>query len=292
MKRRWLAIPGTLILLLATGTIGLKWYATRLAETKTAALEARISPYLGCQHGPSTYDLLTGTLRISDVRTTGIAGKSVWTIREVVVKKFDYDNKVPNFASVIISGLNVDLPQGGLKSLAGFLHQYGLQSPELNVSLDYRYTVPDKILTIDEVAIEGVGLATVSGSMVLSNIEWPMMDNFLAAIMAIWQTRLLEARIQFSDHALCNRVLEHLAASTSQSRQEVINMLIGKIAVIVNEKQVVSNSDIPAEAAKFLGKPNKLTLSVSPAQPLALTSIRSLPMRDLSRLLKLELKAQ
>jgi hypothetical protein len=110
--------------------------------------------------------------------------------------------------------------------------------------------------------------------------------------MAAWQTKLLRARIQLSDHALCDRILDHLAASTSQSRQEVINMLIGKITAVVSERQVVSNSDIPAEVSKFLGKPGELILSVSPAQPLALTSMRSLPMRELSRLLNLELKAQ
>jgi len=292
MKRRWLAIPGTLILLVVVGAIGSKWYAARLAESKTAALEARISPYLTIQHGPATYNLVTGTLRISDIRTTGIVGKTVCTIREVVVKDFDYDNKVPNFASVNISGIHVDMAQGGLKYMADFLHQYGLQSVELNVSLDYRYTVPDKTLTVNRIALEGVDLAMVSASMVLSNIEWPMMDNFLAAIMAVWQTKLLKARIQLNDHALCDRILDHLAASTSQSRQEVIDMLIGKITAVVSERQVVSNSDIPAEVSKFLGKPGELILSVSPAQPLALTSMRSLPMRELSRLLNLELKAQ
>jgi hypothetical protein len=286
------ARPGTLILLVVIGTIGSTWYAARLAESKTNALEARISPYLGFQHGPATYDLFTRTLRIRDVKTTGINGRSVWTIREVVVKDFDYDNKVPNFASVIISGMNVDMAQGRLKSLTELLHQYGLQSVELNVSLDYRYTVPDKTLTINEITMEGVGLAVVSASMVFNNIEWPMMDNVLAAIMAIWQTKLLKARIEFSDHALCDKVLEHLAASTSQSRQEVINTLIGKIAAVVSEKQVISSSDIPAEVSRFLGKPGRLILSVSPAQPLALTSIRSLPVRELSRVLKLELKAQ
>ncbi len=292
MKKRWLVVLGLLIPLVVLGILGSKWYAGQLADKKIAALEARITPYLILQHGPATYDLVTGTLRIKNISLTGISEKSVWTIREVVIKDFDYQNKVPNFASVMIGGMKVDIAQGRLKFLEDFLHQYGFQSLELNVSLDYRYTVPDKTLTINEIAIEGVGLAMISASMGLSNIEWPMMDNFLAAIMALSQTKLLKARVQYIDYGLCDRALEYMAASARQSRQEVINTLIRQLAAAVSKQQVASISDIPKEVSKFLSKPGKLILSVSPAQPFALASIQSLPMRDLSAMLNLKLEVQ
>lgn len=292
MKRRWLAVWGSLFILALVGTVTSKWYAGRLADRKLAALAARVSPYLTFQHGPAVYNLFDGALQVNNIKVWEKRGGNLGTIRQLIVRDLDYQHKVPNYASFTIAGMQIDLAQGKLKPLGDLLHQYGFRSLEVNISLDYRYTAPGKELAVKEISIEGVGLGMVSASMGLSNIEWPLMDNLLASIMALSQTKLVRARIQFSDYALCDRVLEHLIASTRKSRQEVIDTLVQKLAVAIGDQSGAFNSGISQEVSKFLGKPGTLAATVSPDQPLTLASLYSLPVKKWAALLNLDVASQ
>lgn len=291
MKKSFLVIGAVLVILVAGGYIGLNHYAGRLADIRMAALEARISPYANVQHSPVSYELFTNSLRVKDVKIAEKAGKRFWTAAEVIVKAFDYQNKVPSFASVRISGIKLDITRGALGFPIPFLEQDGVSTVEVHCSFDYRYSRNDKTLTINEAAIEGVGLAKLTASLTLTGLDLPMMDNVLAILFSLPQIKLQRAELQYTDYALCDRALNYASAISKKTREEVIREAFRNFGHVEKREQVPLMAEILSEWRKFLTRPGILKLTASPAQPVALAGIQSASVGDLPALLNIKMQA-
>jgi hypothetical protein len=292
MKRRLLAITTVLIILLLSVHFGLNWYAARVADRKIAALQTRIAPYVGVQHGPPDYNLFTNALRVKDIRIAEKNGTRNLTVDEIVINDFDFQNKIPNYMNIRINGALIDITPATFGVSAQFINQYGYRSLKLNNVLNYRYSSADKVLSINEIDIEDISMARISISMEICNIDLSIMDNFLGFLIMLPQLKVQKVKLQYIDSALCDRVMNQISTNTRKNREEIINDLLARFDILSAKEQTISGKDIQTELKKFLSKPGTLTISVAPVQPLTLASIRAASAKDLPSLLNLKVLAQ
>ncbi len=261
----------TLVLL-----VGLSLFATMPAQAQNGLqrFEKDIKPQL--EFKSLTYDKAAPvgdkgfTLRnvVAVVPASATGGKdSTIKIEKVTVEEIDFDrlkdsakkDDIPLFAKLRIEGMTGD------DDLSGMLESFGIPKAPVDLVLDYRLNLADKVLTISKLEMALQGQGSLSLSLVLDGVS----DKASEAAGAKDTARLRSASLVYTDVGLLSQLVPAVAKQQSMAADAMIAMAVAPIGAFAANKGpgTVKALDALASFIADWKKPKgPITISVTPAK--------------------------
>jgi hypothetical protein len=281
---------GVLVLLTATyaGVHAYLEHRTRLEMDRFIAANAR--------QARITYDRLSLTWfgfkpRLTQLAITPAGQNQPWRVDAVNVNSVDLFNQPPYYADLTLSGfeLGSDVFSPEVNQYLNLLNTDHLRG---NADLNYRFDPDNLIFELKQgrIDLKGGGLMTLSAT--LSNARFQLLRDpgaMIIFLIALTQTRLESARLEFQDRGLVERYIEQAAAITTidpeQYRQAMLNGLDQEIMNAPDE----STRQVLTEIRLFLAAPGRIVFTVDPTTTIKLESLMSIrSLLDLVRVMNLK----
>lgn len=288
MKKKQIAgICGAIVLI--AFYFGLKSYTNHVAEQRVNEVIAKAAPMVGIDYGKVTVALLSRNVTISDIVVSSLETPDRLKIDEIILRDFDDESDVPVFFNGSIKGMEVGLDMFG--DAAQDIRELGYtQSLLFNTDIDYRYDEKNKDLNIKKIAVSANDVGELSLNLKLGNIDFDP-DEMLGLLFTYPQLLIHDAKIDYRDDSLIQRTLQYSARKNGIQVKELKEQLFEMLqAEIDNEKDKFTKNALKA-VKKFIEKPEKFSISVSPSKPTPVGRIFSAKdPNDLIEMLDIQIK--
>jgi hypothetical protein len=147
----------------------------------------------------------------------------------------------------------------------------GLQTMTISLAFAYDWDIAQQHVSLHDTMLKVNELGTITVAAGLTNA--------IPSPVGLTQIRLANARLQFDDASLVDRLLRAGAAQTGTDpiayRQQIVDMVRQQS----NTQGVVSPELTAAcnAAGDFIASPHSLTIKLSPAQPVPLLALKGMP---------------
>lgn len=251
-------------------------------------LETKIDKLLGdLPKGAVTYqdasmDLFGLTVHLDGVKIQTNRNKPL-LIDEIVLHSIDTENSIPQYMDIEINGIKSDLEALKVNRKMAYIVD-GLEYKELksSIKIDYAFAKDKKMLDIKEVSLEIDNAGELTYNAKLYNITslegLAMQLNFAPQTVEFGKTS-----IRYEDNSLTDRILKIAA---QQSHQEIDSF---KEAIERNLEKNIETSRTNAKEyelmlnkalLQFVKNPKKLAFSISPDEPVSLSSADKIRSKD------------
>jgi hypothetical protein len=140
----------------------------------------------------------------------------------------------------------------------------------LNIGWFYQYDPDHKILTMESIKIIAPELATIEASIKLLNIDpSTILSNNLVNFLsqAVFMS-LSEASVSYNDHSLLKKMLSAQNDSTASNLSSIFEMISENVNQMLQKETDEKTRRILESFLKFLDNPGKLTITLSPEEPI------------------------
>ncbi|WP_419659375.1 uncharacterized protein Dvar_82660 [Desulfosarcina variabilis str. Montpellier] len=269
---------------------GIQMYASNAAEAKVNEVIAKNASIVDVDYKKVSVDLLRTDVHLFDILVSPVNAKEKISIDEIIISDFDDQSDIPSFLSMTCNGIGLNINDLGKN--AHKLRALGYND-KLMVNLTTNYTCDKekRELNIQKLSLGADDIGKISVGFRLGNISLEPVEIAML-IFSFPQIIFHEARIEYQDDSLVDRLIKFGAEQKNVSAEDFKKALIGDI-----EKEIAKEKDEFAQNAlievkKFLADPDDFTISACPSQPQPLGRImRTHNPKDFIKLLNIHLQS-
>jgi hypothetical protein len=265
------AVLGVVIALLVL-YIGAKTYAGRVAEKRVKEAVTRVAPFADVAYRKVGVDFLPPQVRISDVTVTPRAANNTYRIAEIVLKDGDRKSGIPAYLSFACRGVELNL-EDHYPRMKSDLGEMGYTPPLLmSLDVDYRYEREAKELRVNRLSVGVDDAGRIECSATLSNLS--LDPAGLLMLPLSYSTILLrEAKLTYKDDSLFDRVMKLQAHAEKKDPKEWRKRLVEGLQKDIDHEKDEFRNNAMKQIKKFVERPGRLSLTVSPAKPVSVGEI-------------------
>lgn len=289
MSKKQITGIGITVLLIAI-YIGVKIYASNIAEGKVNEAIAKAANFADIDYKKVSVDLLGMDVRISDIIVSPADSKKKFKIDEIVIYDIDDKANIPTFLSVSCNGIELNMEELGEK--ADQFRKLGYNDKMMvNLNVDYAYNKQKKEIDIKKMSIGADEAGEIAVRFRLGNISLEP-EEIAGLLFTFPQLIFYEATIEYDDDSLAERLMKLGAEEKQVSVEDLRSSLIQDI-----EKEIAKEKDdftkkALSEIKEFLESPENFSISASPSKPIPFGRImRTDKPQDVIKLLNIQIKS-
>lgn len=254
------------VLLVLVGLyFGAKVYLTGLCRKEADATIARLAPYAAVRYSGISLNVFTMHTTLSDVTIATPGASESLRVQELVVNDIDRHTQVPQFLSVTLKGIAVDLQEGS--ELAENFKKLGYKDTIFyDVDVDYIYDNQKRELLIKKLAVQAKDVGRLSLELHLGNIGFDQ-TQLLTLLFTYPSILLADGKIQYVDDSLAKRIMAEQAKDAHQDIASYKKSIIASIKEQAGDKNDPYTKEVTANLEKFITSPDSFSISVAPEQP-------------------------
>jgi hypothetical protein len=256
-----------LIVLVIAGYFGLKAYAAHVAEQHIDQTVSRVSGFVNLDYQKVNVDLFGLNTHIRNVRVAGMNREQTVEIDDIVIYRFNRQDRMPSSLHVRFNGINVPLDQLGQNAAA--LRQMGYAHIKADTEIDYTYDPAERSLDIHSFHTGAADLGHIKLTGRIHNLN--LNPANLPILLFTFPNILVDkASVTYRDDSFVKRLLEMAAQERGQSYDAFIRGLNDKL-----EMEMAGQSDpflkqVTAAVKRFLNDPGAITIAISPDEPVSI----------------------
>ncbi len=267
MKQKQIII---LVIALAVIYFGVKIFASNFAEEKIDEAIIQVEKSVDIKYDEASVDLLGLDTHISDVVISPTNSNAKIKIDEVIIYDVDDKADIPNFLSVSLIGINLNLREFGKNTET--IEALGYDEEFLaNLNIDYVYDKEKTDLNVKNIGLSIDDVGEINVSLHLGNIN--LNPKKIANILSPYsKTILYGAEINYEDDSLAEKLIRLGATKGNKDINEFKRSLIQIIDNIIEKKERKSDKEILVEIKQFIEDPDELSFKINPSTPVPLAS--------------------
>ncbi len=289
LKNKLIVGIGSAVVLVST-FIGVKIYASNIAEEKLDMAIENIADHAAVDYGSINVNLLKLDVNISDVVISSISSKAKIKIDEIIIHDIDQTSDIPLFMNTSLIG--VDLSESDIIDNEKIINKLVKKdNASLNISIDYIYDEEDQVIDLNKLTFSADNVGEIDVSFQLGNIDFNPEKN-IPVFFLLPKIILHNVTIAYRDESLVE-VLQALAANDQNKSVAVIKAeSMNKIEHLIRRTEDDFTKNALKEIKNFINNPESLTISATPTTPLALGKLfRVREPKDLINLLHVKIKS-
>lgn len=270
--------------------LGVKMYASNVAEKKIAKAIASLANYADVNYKKVSVDLLGLNVHILDVLVSPAETKEKVKINEIVIYDVDQNSDIPTFLNLSLNGIEVDLNELGSK--AEDIRKLGYKDKLLlNFNIEYDYNKEKKELSLKQFKVGADDVGDIGVNIHLGNIE--LSTGKIGGIIFTWpQIILHDAKISYEDHSLVERLLKLAAKNGNKDVNDFRSYAIQEIEKEIEKEKDEFTKNALKEVRDFIEHPEQFSISIFPRKPLPLGRIMSVnDPKDIIKLLNMKIES-
>lgn len=290
MKKKQIVVVG-IILVLVGAYLGAKAYATKVARAKVDKAIANMAAYADVDYGNVSVNLFGMNVKVSDVVVSPAKSKEKYKIKEIVIHNTGNSDSsgIPSELSLSFKGIEIDLKSLGRD--AKLAREMGYKDKlSLDTDIAYTYDSKEKELTVHKLAVSASDAGKIGLSFKLGNINLDS-KNVFGLLMGYPQVMLYKAEIYYDDDSLMERVFKLQAKQMGMSLKDYKSMLINEIDNGLKTAKNQLHKKVLTAIKKFINKPDKLVITVSPSKPQPIGRIERTSIEEVVKLLNIQVEA-
>lgn len=229
-----------------------------------------VSPFVNVEYKNVTTSFLKKGTQVNDVVITPVdSGESI-NVDKIIVYGFDTKDDIPTELNMAIKGMS--LPTANLGENAAMFSELGYDKDiSVDFATDYAYEEGNQTLRLKQFKVGADDVGAVEMSVHLANVS---LDPAAIASMPIslFGAEFHGATLSYNDDSLMTRILDTTAAAEGVSVKDVQK----EMAEGLFSDPEVSEALTPEqrkEIEKFINNPKAFTISMSPSEPVAFSSL-------------------
>lgn len=270
--------------------IGLKMYATNVAEAKVNEAIAKVANYMDIDYKNVSVDLIGMDVHVSGILVAPVDAKEKIKIDEIVIYDIDNKSDIPTFLSISCNGIEQNMDELGED--AKQLRELGYNDKMMvNLHLNYAYNKEKKELDIKKIGVGADEAGEINVSFRLGNISLKL-EEIAGLLLTFRQVIFHEAKIEYVDDSLAERLMKLGAQEQQMAIEDFKKFLIGNVESEIAKENDEFTKKALSEIKTFLENPEKLSISASPEKPYPLGRImRTYNPKDIIKLLNIQIKS-
>lgn len=282
MKKKQIIGTGVAVVLIAM-YVGIKMYASSVAEEKINLAIARIVKSVDVDYKNVSVDLFGLNVHISDVVVSPSGSKEKFIINEIVIYDVDRKSDMPLFLDISFNG--VEIPIGKLGKNAKKIKDLGYNDNILlNFAIDYHYNKEKDEISLNKIKISADDVGDLDVSFRLGNIDLNP-EKIMGIIFTYPQIILHDAKISYHDDSLIERLMDLAAKKEKTNVKQIKNEAIKKIEREIEKEDNEFVKNALKEIKNFIDDSEEFNISIAPEKPLPLG--RLLNVKDPNDIIKL-----
>lgn len=217
------------------------------------------------------------------------------SLDSMVLNMSDHIKAVPTKLDLQTQNLRVPAAMIKDRKAQGILNALGYSELVYSDKISLNWDTAASTLTISPLSydLKNAGTLTLVGKV--NGLSRAILDNPQQAQQAMFTLALDNAKLRFDNKSIVERGLKmqarQMGATPEQLKQQVGAILPGMLAMLKNPQL---QQDITSQVQAFLDSPQSLTISLQPANPVALIQMGGLAQQapdQLAKLLNLQVQA-
>lgn len=255
-----------LVLLVLVGLyFGAKVYLTGLCRKEADATIARLAPYAAVRYDGISFNVFTMHTTLSDVTIATPGASESLRVQELVVNDVDRHAQFPQYLSVTLKGIAVDLREGS--ELAKNFKKLGYKDKIFyDVNVDYIYDNQKRELFIKKLAVQAKDVGRLALELHLGNIGFDQ-TQLLTLLFTYPSVLLYDGKIQYVDDSLASRIMADQAKDSHQDIASYKKSIIASMKEQAGDKNDPYIREATTSLEKFINTPDTFSISVAPEQP-------------------------
>jgi hypothetical protein len=267
-----IAIAGFIVALVVVLAAG-KYYMNRASEKKVKELSSRLEPYMKLTYGKLSTSLLTKKICLSDVSVVPAGQPDEIKVSSIVVQGFDFKNKVPSFLHIKLNGIRPDWQKQKDAEYQKVIKELGYDDLKEDFEIDYRYNPVSKEFIFSRLSmnIDKAGRYELGFRLKNVDVDFNAPEKALMSFTAI---EIVRAELRYEDDSLVPKLLKYFAQKENRSVDDFVKekseMFDQMISAQGGDK---FSKEAAAAVKKFLKNPKKISISISPEKPVAVSQL-------------------
>jgi len=290
MKKKQIVGIGAVVVLIAM-YVGIKTYASSVAEEKIDIAIASIANYADVDYKNVSVDLFGLDVRISDVVVSPADSKEKVNISEIIVYDVDEKSDIPLFLDISFNGVEIAIDK--LKDdYEKIIEELGYNDKILlNFAAEYHYNETNNEISFKKIKIGADDVGYLDVSFRLGNIDLSP-EKIMGILFTYPQIMLHDAKISYRDDSLIERLLKLEAKEQNKNVQQIRDEAIKNIEKEIEKEEDEFTKNALKEIKDFIDDPERFTISIAPKKPLPLGKLlRVNDPKDIIKLLNVKVKS-
>ena len=193
--------------------------------------------------------------------------------------------------AVDLNGIDIPLSEMGAE-FSTILKEFDHKEEFLiNLALDYKCNVEKNEFKLKEISIGASDLGEIEVSLGLGNVNLDL-EEIANLITTYQQITLLNAKISYIDDSLFEKAIKLTAQNENQTVEELKREIIEELDKEISEEKDKFVKNGLGEIKEFINKPQKLSISASPANRLSFSRMSQVDEpKEFIKLLGLKIKS-
>ncbi|MFH1102405.1 MAG: hypothetical protein V1714_01380 [Pseudomonadota bacterium] len=272
-KRRFIAAAAIAAGVIMAGYFGVKFHLEKIARQKVEEVISKTSGLMEIDYRKVSVNLIGLNTHVKDVTVKATGEKEGIQIDEITVYKARAGKDKSLDVHIALNGISVHADQ--LIEDHDTVRDLGYQNIKADMEVDYEYDDRKREFRLNTLRLGAKEIGDIDFSFRLTNIE---LDPEKMALMLFTfpLIEINEAELSYTDDSLVRRLLNFYARKEGKTVDETIRQLTVKM----DEEIARANDPLVTQSIeavkKFINKPNKIMVSLSPKEPVSIGSLRDL----------------
>lgn len=264
--------------------------ASQMAAKKVDQLVADAAEFVDVDYQKVQASLLGQGTKVKNVVISPVGSEEQYKVDEIVLYQYDEKEAVPTHLKMAVNGMQIAVADMGEN--AAVFKELGYEKDiAMNFSADYQYEADDGLVQVKEFKLGADNVGDLAVNFQLANVD--LSEAAVAAIpMSLLAMTFQNASIVYQDDSFLEKMFEQAAAAKSVSVAEFKKEAIASLKQDPDMSKALSDEQ-RQEIEKFINSPQKFAISMSPDEPVPLTSLMGMANNPsaISDLLSLEFAA-
>ncbi len=264
--------------------------ASQMAAKKVDQLVADAAEFVDVDYQKVQASLLGQGTKVKNVVISPVGSNEQYKVDEIVLYQYDEKDTVPTHLKMAVNGIHLAVADMGAN--AAVFKELGYDKEiAMNFSTDYQYKAEDGLVQMKEFKIGADRVGHLAVNFQLANVD--LSKEAVASLpMSLLTTTFQNALITYQDDSFLEKMFEQSAAAKSVSVAEFKKEAIASLNQDPDMSKALSEEQ-RQEIEKFINSPQKFAISMSPDQPVPLTSLMGIANNPsaVADLLSIEFKA-
>jgi len=281
-------IGSVLVAVAVASLIGFRIYASSVAEENLNRYIAQLTHFVDVDYEDVSVGLFGMDVSISGVRISPVNDKNVYRIRDIVIKKFDDESEFPQYIDASVEGIEIDPTWMTGKMLAKDLGYHDTLLYDLNIN--YEYNEEKREIFVQNLEWGAANVSELKTSFILGNVSLTK-ERLAELYKTLPEILFYEARIQFKDNSVVERIFKLESERTKKSIDEFKTMLKQQAEEAFRKQRIELDEKSLRALEDFIDDPEEIEVVMSPDKPQPIGRLmRAKRANDLIKLLHLRIR--
>lgn len=287
-KKQMMIIGSVLVAVAVASLIGFRIYASSVAEENLNRYIAQLTHFVDVDYEDVSVGLFGMDVSISGVRISPVNDKNVYRIRDIVIKKFDDESEFPQYIDASVEGIEIDPTWMTGKMLAKDLGYHDTLLYDLNIN--YEYNEEKREIFVQNLEWGAANVSELKTSFILGNVSLTK-ERLAELYKTLPEILFYEARIQFKDNSVVERIFKLESERTKKSIDEFKTMLKQQAEEAFRKQRIELDEKSLRALEDFIDDPEEIEVVMSPDKPQPIGRLmRAKRANDLIKLLHLRIR--